>query len=187
MDKQKFRNKKTFIIIIICCFVGLFSVMFYSVNSRFPQGKQVIHKKDSAFLYQNIEFKVTGFSFLNGKDIKNNKELMKAFNEPSTSDFKLLLTDVNLHNPTNKDVKVDLTAFHVESNDFSLQLYFPAMIYYNNCGMYVDLKSGERKTLKLPVPLSRSYFTSKAYKTVENRNYYLVYSLYPSKNMIKIK
>ena len=60
------------------------------------------------------------------------------------------LIKIIISNTTDDEITVDLTAFHIESGAFSLQFYYPLVMYYNDCGMYIKLSKGEQKTLLHP-------------------------------------
>ena len=172
-------------IILVLAYVGT----YYSVNTQYPQNTRIIHKSNESFLYNNVTVTVKNTVFVEREEFINNKDIMEALGE--SSDYPedvsdLIVVEMEFFNETTDDIQVDLTGLHLESNDFSLQFYYPLMLYYNNSGMYLELKKGERKILKMPVPISKSYFTSSAWSGVRERDYYVVSSLYPEKVMTKV-
>jgi len=90
-------------------------------------------------------------------------------------------------NPGKQALNIDLTAFHLETGAFSLQFYLPLMKFFNETGMYITLGAGEEKEFKMPVPIVSINFLDYDFNKIENRDYFLVYSLYPEKNMVSIK
>lgn len=101
--------------------------------------------------------------------------------------MNLGLIKIIISNTTDDEITVDLTAFHIESGAFSLQFYYPLVMYYNDCGMYIKLSKGEQKTFIAPVPISSEQFLNYDSTDIRNRTYYLVSSLYPQKIMSEVK
>lgn len=188
MVKKK-TAKLTLIVSGVALFLLAYISMLCSINAKYPQNKRILHRYGESFSYQGAEVKITNAEFLEKDKIIHNKEIMTALDNPdksSSEDIKMALVSVDLFNPGKQTIKIDLTAFHLESNDFSLQFYYPLMIYYNHCGMYAELNSGQHVILKLPVPLFKEYFVDSNWDNIKNREYYLVSSLYPEKNMAEI-
>ena len=76
-------------------------------------------------------------------DIMNDDDLSEYLEENSdylkSEDLNLGLIKIIISNTTDDEITVDLTAFHIESGAFSLQFYYPLVMYYNDCGMYIKV------------------------------------------------
>ena len=124
-------------------------------------------------------------------DIMNDDDLSEYLEENSdylkSEDLNLGLIKIIISNTTDDEITVDLTAFHIESGAFSLQFYYPLVMYYNDCGMYIKLSKGEQITFIAPVPISSEQFLNYDSTDIRNRTYYLVSSLYPQKIMSEVK
>ncbi len=179
------------VVITVTIAVCIYIAMVCHVNATYPQNKKTIASLGQALDFQGAQLSVSGAELLDGDSFVNNEEIANALNldvsRRNPDNHKLVILNAVVSNPGNTTIMLDLTCCHLESNDFSLQLYFPLMLYYNDCGMYVELTAGEQKSLKLPVPLEPEYFTTSAWPNVKNRDYFLVYSLYPEKKMVEIK
>ncbi len=186
-------NKFRIIIISLISmgFILTYFIMFYYINALYPQNKRIIYKNGEPFVTQNAEFLIKDAVLLSMRDIQKDKGLIEILQNNSgylsEKDLNFALIQIVVKNPTKDDIKVDLTAFHLESGSFSLQFYYPLVMYYNNCGMYVNLSKGEEKELKIPVPISSGQFLSYNAENIKNRDYYLVCALYPQKIMAEIK
>lgn len=185
------KNKKAKIIISTALVISLiiaYSFMYSNINSLYPQNEKVIYNQNEIFEIQGANARIISSKFINKDEILNDKVLTEALNSNSDymneDDFYLALIDMELENVTNNPVTVDLTAFHLESGSFSLQGYYPLMLYYNEYGMYVELKNQETKKLKFVVPISPSQFNNQYSNSILNKEYFLVYSLYPQKLMV---
>ncbi len=194
--KKSNKVKKIIVLLLVICVTLTYFIMFYNVNALYPQNKRTVYEFGDMFAAQNAEFKAIDSDFLTKDDIKNDKELTE-FLEDNTDYFKsdyysdidlnLALIEIAVKNPTQEAMDIDLTAFHLESGAFSLQFYFPLMLYYNDFGMYINLNGGEEKVIKVPVPVSSVQFLNYNANEIKNKKYYLVYSLYPEKLMAEIK
>lgn len=185
-------SRKIKLFIILACisvFLITYIFMFVSVNSKFPQNTKEIYQMGQEFEYQNTKIKINNAKFIEGEDLQKDKGLLDLVNkyyEKQNDNIKLIVLDMEIKNIADKDNSISLIPFHLESNDFSLQADLPFVMYLNECGMQLDLKKGESKILKFPVPLSKNFFRKSKWNNVKNRDYDLVYSLYPVKKMIKI-
>lgn len=185
-------SRKIKLFIILACisvFLIIYLFMFVSVNSKFPQNTKEIYQMGQEFEYQNTKIKINNANFIKSEDLQEDKgflDLINKYYENQSDDIKFIVLDMEIKNIADKDNSISLIPFHLESNDFSLQADLPFIMYLNECGMQLNLKKDESKTLKFPVPLSKNFFKQSKWKNVKNRDYYLVHSLYPVKKMIKI-
>lgn len=185
-------SRKIKLFIILACisvFLIAYIFMFVSVNSKFPQNTKEIYQIGQEFEYQNMKMKINDANFIEAEALQKDKgflDLVNKYYENQSDNIKFVILDMVIKNTSDKDSSISLIPFHLESNDFSLQADLPFVMYLNECGMQLDLKKDEIKSLKLPVPLSKNFFKESKWNNVKNRDYYLVYSLYPVKKMIKI-
>lgn len=189
---NKISKVKIFITLILAvAFVLVYFVMFFNINNLYPQNKRIIYEFGKTFVVQNAEFTIIDSELLKKDDIEKDAELVELLENHSgylsEKDLNLALVEMVIKNPTNETIYLDLTAFHFESGAFSLQFYYPLMIYYNDCGMYIELSEEEEKTLKIPIPISAGQFLNYNIEDIKNRNYYFVCSLYPEKIMAEVE
>lgn len=186
MGKSVFTKKKVIIFLTIIL-IGTFVFSFFTVNLKFPSSKKIIHPCGQPFTYQNVELKIKGKEILEPNQFPNNEDLLKTLNVNSknknSSQMKIILISIEFYNCTDKPLQLDLTAFHLESRNFSLQFDYPLMLYYNHCGMNLKLNGNERRTLRMPVPLLKIDFCESEWLTINSRKFSVVYSLYPEKNI----
>lgn len=177
--------------ILVVGLVLTYFIMFFNINSLYPQNKRTVYEFGKTFVAQNAEFTIIGSDLLKKDDIVKDAQLTELLENNSgylsEKDLNLALVDMVIKNPTKETIYLDLTAFHFESGAFSLQFYYPLMIYYNDCGMYIELSEEEEKTLRIPIPISAGQFLNYDIEDIKNRNYYFVCSLYPEKIMAEVK
>ena len=188
-NKNNLKVFVTLIIVTVLCICGV--IRFFSINSKYPQNEKVVYKMGDSFVCQNAKFTITDTYMLKRMDIMNDDDLSEYLEENSdylkSEDLNLGLIKIIISNTTDDEITVDLTAFHIESGAFSLQFYYPLVMYYNDCGMYIKLSKGEQKTFIAPVPISSEQFLNYDSTDIRNRTYYLVSSLYPQKIMSEVK
>ena len=141
----------TLLIVTVLCICGV--IRFFSINSQYPQNEKVVYKMGDSFVCQNAKFTITDYL--------------------KSEDLNLGLIKIIISNTTDDEITVDLTAFHIESGAFSLQFYYPLVMYYNDCGMYIKLSKGEQKTFIAPVPISSEQFLNYDSTDIRNRTYFL--------------
>lgn len=177
--------------ILVVGLVLTYFIMFFNINSLYTQNKRTVYEFGKTFVAQNAEFTIIGSDLLKKDDIVKDAQLTELLENNSgylsEKDLNLALVDMVIKNPTKETIYLDLTAFHFESGAFSLQFYYPLMIYYNDCGMYIELSEEEEKTLRIPIPISAGQFLNYDIEDIKNRNYYFVCSLYPEKIMAEVK
>lgn len=187
------KNKKikiTVILVIVLAFVSTYAVMFFSVNAKFPQNKKQIYKVGQSFSVQGAQVTLLKSHWISNKEIKADAELtdyIEQLEKTSLSDERsLFLVDLKIKNPTKKDINLDLTAFHIESGSFSEQFDYLLSAYFNNSGVYLKLKSGEEKTVSMPIEISNLMFIYYDYQSIKSQKFYMVCSLYPEKIMCEV-
>lgn len=188
---KKSKVKAAIALMLVVSLVLTYLIMFFNINNLYPQNKRTIYEFGKTFVVQNANFTITDSYLLKKDDIEKNAELVELLENNSgylsEKDLNLAVVEMLIKNPTNKTIYLDLTAFHFESGAFSLQLYYPLMIYYNDCGVYIELSEEEEKTIKIPIPISAGQFLNYNIEDIKNRNYYFVCSIYPEKIMAEVK
>lgn len=183
--------KLTVVLILVISLILTYFIMFFYINNLYPQSERIIYEFGKTFVVQNAEFTITDADLLKKDDIEKDAGMVEILEDNSgylsEKDLNLVLVDMFIKNPTKETIYLDLTAFHFESGAFSLQFYFPLMIYYNDCGMYIELNGEEEKNIKVPIPISASQFLNYNIENIQDRNYYFVCSLYPKKIMAEVK
>ncbi len=176
-----------FLIIVL---IGVFSFSIYTVNLKFPPSKKIVHTYGQPFTYKNAELKVEGKEILDYNQFSSDKDALSALainpNDEANRDAKIIFVKIEFYNPTNKPLQLDLTAFHLESGNFSTQFDLPLMRHYNQCGMILKLNKNQRRILKMPASLQRIFFSKSEWPTIKDRKFLFVYSLYPEKNIAEI-
>ncbi|MDD5796497.1 MAG: hypothetical protein PUD24_06150 [Oscillospiraceae bacterium] len=141
-----------------------------------------------------VDFQGSQAIFTSGKiiypdEIKKNEELKESVETFVTTDIdnmKIFVVNCTLCNQTEGVLSIDLTSVHLESNEFSLAAFMPLFRNFNDDAMQIELQPNEIKTLTLPIPVNKISFSEKKWKILEERDFYMVDSLYPIKKMVRI-
>ncbi|MBE6805453.1 MAG: hypothetical protein E7526_02860 [Ruminococcaceae bacterium] len=188
--KIKINSKKISIIFIVVLLLVVYVFAVCNVNAKYKPALQETYEFGEMFQIESVQMKMTKAVFMREDEMPDdeafNKSIKHLLDYRETKIPYLILMEMDIINTSEKNVRVDLTNLHLESGAFSLQPYYELMVYYNQCGMYVDLEPGENKTLKLPVPILKIYFPESDWRSIENREFSLVFSLYPKKQIAKI-
>lgn len=183
-------KKKTVIIFLIIVLIGAFFFSFYTVNSKFSPSRKIVHPYGQPFSYKNAELQVKGKEILDYSQFSSDKSVLNALGinpkNENSRDAKIIFITVEFYNSTDKPLQLDLTAFYLESGNFSTQFDLPLMLHYNQCGMTLKLNKNQRKILKMPATLEKIFFSGSEWPTIKDRKFSLVYSLYPNKNIAEI-
>lgn len=168
----------------------VYSYLFCSVNSEYPQSKKLVYAESEVFQSQGVDCQIISSRFVETADIVSNEELYadlsKNFSE-NVEDYKLILLTVQISNQTSEEKEIDLTTFHLESENFSTQFFYPLVLYYNdNSGMMLKLSAGESISYILPAPIHRVAFSETEWEDFNKREFQLVTALYPSKKIVKL-
>lgn len=184
---KKNRSKCITLLSVLILFT-VWCVLFYGINTKFPQSKKQIYNSGDIFSYQEAEIQVIGGKFVSSKEIdKRLIESLRITDDKDLNGLSLILVDIMIYNPSDDTIRIDLTGLNLESKEFSMQFYMPLIEYYNGTGMTVELEPTEKRQMRLPVPANRNFFNEPQKTILENRDYYLVSSLYPNKTMSKIE
>lgn len=186
------RNKKHIklaVIISICVIAVLYVSSYLYINSVFPEGETVIYKQGEMLSYLGADVVIDDAEFIQKQEIEKSPELMDimAVEKDEEMDYKIAVVDITVTNNTDSTLKLSLEYLNLCSIEWAAVIDLETMYYYNGAGVGVELKKGESKQLKLPYSLMELHFSDNTWEQVQDRDYYMVYSLYPVKNMGEVK
>lgn len=187
----KSKKTKKHIVIVGCLIVlCLYIFLYIFTNFTFPKPDKEYFLMGEWVAAQGAEICVNNCVIWDYNSIVNNKELkskIEMYVSSDTENVKLFIVESEMVNKTKDTLIIDLTSIHLESNEFSLAVFFPLFQFFNESSMNVELKPGETKKLIMPIPVNKISFSEKKWNSIEERDFYLVTSLFPTKTMIKIE
>jgi len=189
--KQKRTFKMILILLTVAALLSVYMVGFISVNSAYPQSQRNYIPSGETFETQEVEVTLIDAELINQKEIIKDKDIMTVLDVTADQlreeDLYLTVVEAEFKNQGNQTARLDLTAFHLETSGASFQFFYPLMVHYNDTGMVFELEPGGETTLQLPVPIFKVSFSQDKWRRITEQKYFIVYSLYPEKNMAGIK
>lgn len=186
---MKVNKKKTgYVIVFLILSLWLFFVI--RINLKYPVGKTQVYELNEKVEYDGFEICVTKMAFL---DKEKTSELL-ADEIEQFGDCRCALIYVSVKNNQKEEREIELYPFTLESDAWKNSVIMSAYQEINE-----EYVTEGRVTLRPVIEAGGSYecvltyciakvnFTEKQWKSVENRNYNLVLSLYPVKKSIKVQ
>ena len=160
------------------------------INSKFHSLHVHSNSMDEGIVVQGVEITITGMEILHTNEIVSNTSLNELLNEyysSSSENFIILLIKAEINNTNESRTSFDLTTLHLESGAYSSQAFYPLMQYYNKTGMTLELNGLEKKNTTLAFPIHKVSFRENDWANIENREFELVVSLFPQKEIIPLR
>lgn len=174
----------------VLVFAVVFVVRFVQVNTKYPAPSyRFIEPGEVEIPESGLEYTVSGAYFASPEEIT---ALYDAIDPDQTmytryipgEQEELLMVELTIHNPTEEEQYFGVPD-SLESGCWSNGLSVP-MYDYLNPEADEPLDSRETITVKMPFRLSYVQFTPSRWKTVRDRQYDLLLSLYPEKVVMEL-
>lgn len=191
MKKLHHRKLRVWLpVLLLIIVVTVYTGNFMSLNSKFHSPQIKSNSMNQEIVLQGLTFQITEAQMLHTDDITSNgtlKELLAEYYSDSFENYILILITAELENRTASSAAFDFTFLHLESGAYSSQAFYPLMHYYNNFGMMLELGSKEKEEVIIGFPIHKVSFRETDWNNVENREYKLVCSLFPQKEIIPLE
>lgn len=181
--------KKWLLLGIVLIFAIVFVVRFVQVNTKYPAPSyRFIEPGEVETSKSGLEYSISGTYFASPEEITalydavDPDQTMRRF-VPGEEE-ELLMVELTIHNPTEEEQYFGVPN-SLESGAWSNGISVP-MYDYLNPETDEPLDSGETITVKMPFRLSYIQFTPSRWKTVRDRQYDLLLSLYPEKVVMEL-
>lgn len=186
------KNKKIIkisIAVFVLALVIAYITAFISVNTKYPPNKTVEHNQGSVNTYLGSEFKIKDAYILNREQINNNEAFKEVCDHYFSENGYCLIYCVtaDFHNVSDEKITVPLENIWLVSGAFSLQIFLQLSEVVNGFGVQLNLNPYETKEVVLTYAISDAALDHNGIDQLLDRDYTLVYSLYPDKNTIPIK
>lgn len=174
----------------ILAFVVVFAVRFVQVNTRYPAPSyRSVEPGEVETSKSGLEYSISDAYFLPPEEITalydaiDPDQALYTRHIPGEQE-EVIMVEMTIHNPTN-EIKEFGVPTNLESEAWSNGLNSP-MYAYLNPEAEEPLKSGESITVKMPFMVSYLHFKPSQWKTVRDREYQLMLSLYPEKVVMEL-
>lgn len=173
----------------VLIFAIVFVVRFVQVNTKYPAPSyRFVQPGEVEIPKSGLEYSISGAYFASPEEIT---ALYDAIDPAQTmrrfvpgEEEELLMVELTIHNPTEEEQYFGIPN-SLESGCWSNGL--DALMYdYLNPEASEALGSGETITVKMPFSMTYRQFTPSRWKTVRDRQYDLLLSLYPEKVVMEL-
>lgn len=182
--------KKWLILGGILVFVVVFAVRFVQVNTRYPAPSyRSVEPGEVEIPKSGLEYSVSDAYFISPEEITalydaiDPEQALYTRYIPGEQE-QLLMIEMTIYNPTNEEKEFGVPT-NLESGAWSNGLDAPMYVYLNP-EAEKPLASGESITVKMPFTMLYLQFTPSKWKTVQEREYQLMLSLYPEKVVMEL-
>lgn len=183
--KQKSKYTLIGAIFLILILVLTYSVCFYRVNKKYPQTKTRIYTANEPVRENGIEYTVLGSRFYTNKELRSLPHFPK---ESYENGEKLITVEVKVKNVSDKPIEMEGDLLRMESVAWGNGVDMGARQYFNEADDvgYFEIQPGEERQYVLPYTMIKEMFHKGEWKKAEDREYYLVISVYPERKIIRV-
>lgn len=186
------RSKKSLCLRIFLCFIvvclAVMSVFqIIRVNTQFPQTSIICANIGESLQLDQLHVKATSFEMVPYKSISNDCSLKSLVDQIEDGEVNLIKASIVIENDTDLSVEFPLYDVIFQSIDWANAINLDTFKYFNdNRSLLVEMKPKESLKLILPCLIHQIQFSDKDWKEVQERNFQLVFSLYPQKRIIAL-
>lgn len=173
--------------LVAACIIGLSVFAIIQVNTRFPQAVILSTKLGDDMELDGLKIKATSFEAVRFESLKSDESLYNVVLGYTSAEVDVLKACLTIKNESDKEAELPLYDVTFQSNDWANAVNFGLFKFYNgDRSLTVKLQAGESTDVVLPVLLHKQQFSSNAWSKIDNRNFQLVFSLYPQKKIIEL-
>ena len=178
---------KIIILVVVSFLVVCYCIMFANTNNKYKQNDdRIYNQEDTFFLSKGIKCKVTNIEFLTAQNINEQKDLKAVIDDEEI--YGVYQITIKLQNIVDSNKQVSLYTDCLESLNYTSQFDIELFDFLNsNKKMEFMIGPGECYSVILPVVISKYSFLNENFEEICEWEYYFVTSLYPVKNMVKLK
>lgn len=188
------KKRKTVIIVAVVLLAAVWAFFVVRVSLYYKRDDPVVYQMgEEAPLpetyAQNVTMRVDEAHFFSNEAYDELK--IPGMDEENHDLAKCILITLTLTNHGSEDQVVDLTPMQPESRAWTNGInmhWFKSMVSEEEQGtLYPTVPAGESVRINLPFNINEIHFQSKEWDTVTEREYSLVFSLYPRKESILLR
>lgn len=180
--------KKSIILLITVVLLICGSIFGYrNVNAKYPAANV-----KEAKVGENLEYQKGILISADKKEILSDEAADKIYEmlgEEPVFDTRIFDITITLSNTTEEPQEVVLTDIYLETtgaaNGIALSMTDSKSGYYDS--PRVTLAAGEEKQVTFPYTMSRSFFSQNEWKDIEKRQFWLTFSSYPVKTILRLE
>ncbi len=177
---------KIMIMVLVLLLGGAAVARIVQLNNKYPPATLEKYQLNEKLDYAGVEFMVTDFQLVNEEDIP---AITPIDGDESLGEKKYMIITAKISNQSNKIKEVDLTPIKLESVAFTNAIDMGALIQMSSGKptLHPTLYPNEEIEMQLPFAMSEVMFTEEDWKNINERDFQVVFSLYPVKKVVELK
>lgn len=191
MKKNKKQVLKIMGIAFVVILLAIWGTQVYRMNQKIPQVQTEVTEAREWFQWkENVKLRTEGAWFMENDEIRNLYRLDEDETEPFPGMIlKLMWVTVSFKNDSSESADIDILDIGASTSGWS---NIPDYDFYYKIGNperphHFELKPQEEVRMDLPYLFVKPNFRNGQWEKIEEKDYFLVTSLYPTKHMIKIE
>ena len=184
--KVKKKNKYIACVVMLILLAMISGYKIKEVNKRYPSAKvELINKGVEKVIKNNIKLQVLNSEW------KNQDEIYQQYgNVSELVDRKVksetVLVEVELENLSNRQQKLELYNFYIETTGYSNGISPELFDKINNKSILLSFEPKEKIKIKLPYTIYKNQFTNKQWENIEKAPFFITEQFYPEKECFSI-
>lgn len=178
-------------IAFVVILLAIWGTQVYRMNQKIPQVQTEVTEAREWFQWkENVKLRTEGAWFMENDEIRNLYRLDEDETEPFPGMIlKLMWVTVSFKNDSSESADIDILDIGASTSGWS---NIPDYDFYYKIGNperphHFELKPQEEVRMDLPYLFVKPNFRNGQWEKIEEKDYFLVTSLYPTKHMIKIE
>lgn len=191
MKKNKKEVLKIMGIAFVVILLAIWGTQVYRMNQKIPQVQTEVTEAREWFQWKkNVKLRTEGARFMENDEIRNLYRLDEDETEPFPGMIlKLMWVTVSFKNDSSESADIDILDIGASTSGWS---NIPDYDFYYKIGNperphHFELKPQEEVRMDLPYLFVKPNFRNGQWKKIEEKEYFLVTSLYPTKHIIKLE
>ncbi|QUO32698.1 hypothetical protein KFE17_02790 [Faecalicatena sp. Marseille-Q4148] len=191
MKKNKKEVLKIMGIAFVVILLAIWGIQVYRMNQKIPQVQTEVTEAREWFQWKkNVKLRTEGARFMENDEIRYLYRLDEDETEPFPGMIlKLMWVTVSLKNDSSESADIDILDIGASTSGWS---NIPDYDFYYKIGNperphHFELKPQEEVRMDLPYLFVKPNFRNGQWEKIEEKEYFLVTSLYPMKHVLKIQ
>jgi len=174
------------IVLITIVFLVLFLFRYSYLNQKYPEVIIESCKVNESINYMDFSLRAEEYEIINQNEINEKNVIFQPLQ--SSFETKMVIVTLNIKNQSTQEKAIEIYPFVLESNGWSSAFDYEAFCKLNseNASTSLVLKPGETQTAILPFTMYNLQFKKDYWANLKNKEFDLVFSLYPIKKYIKL-
>lgn len=178
------------LLIVFILFFSFFLFNFISINSKYPDRKELIYSIGDEFTYNGISITVVDCNLFDSDDFET--EILNGFKSSiwgnELGQWKELLLTIRLDNTTDKICQFDCSSLLIQSESWWNGLDSITFMELNRLeSLTIEMEPSSSFVLYFPYNLLQIQFRFSDWEAIMDREFELIGSVYPITQVVKMR